>query len=214
MKRMLAFALIALLLGSAAAQAPHTHRHSFSDAERWARVFDDPARDAWQKPEQVISALRLAPDAHVADIGAGTGYFAVRLARAVPQGRVYAVDIEGDMVRHLRERAAREKLPNLVPVLGTADDPRLPQKVDRVLIVDTYHHIDARVEYFRRLRAALKPGAEIAIVDFTLDAPIGPPKSARLPAQAVIDEMQRAGYALAAKHDFLPHQYFLVFRAQ
>lgn len=214
MNRMLAFALVASLLGSAAAQTPHTHRHSFSDAERWARVFDDPARDAWQKPEQVIAALRLAPDAQVADIGAGTGYFAVRLARAVPQGRVYAVDIERDMVRHLRERAAREKLPNLVPVLAAADDPRLPERVDRVLIVDTYHHIDARVEYFRRLRAALKPGAEIAIVDFTLDSPIGPPKSARLPAQTVIEEMQRAGYVLAARHDFLPHQYFLVFRPQ
>lgn len=214
MNRMLAFALVASLLGSAAAQTPHTHRHSFSDAERWARVFDDPARDAWQKPEQVIAALRLAPEAHIADIGAGTGYFAVRLARALPQGRVYAVDIERDMVRHLRERAAREKLPNLVPVLAAADDPRLPERVDRVLIVDTYHHIDARVEYFRRLRAALKPGAEIAIVDFTLDSPIGPPKSARLPAQTVIEEMQRAGYVLAARHDFLPHQYFLVFRPQ
>lgn len=214
MNRMLAFALVASLLGSAAAQTPHTHRHSFSDAERWARVFDDPARDAWQKPEQVIAALRLAPEAHIADIGAGTGYFAVRLARALPQGRVYAVDIERDMVRHLRERAAREKLPNLVPVLAAADDPRLPERVDRVLIVDTYHHIDARVEYFRRLRAALKPGAEIAIVDFTLDSPIGPPKSARLPAQTVIEEMQRAGYTLAARHDFLPHQYFLVFRPQ
>jgi cyclopropane fatty-acyl-phospholipid synthase-like methyltransferase len=214
MNRLLAFALAALLLGSAAAQAPHAHRHTFSDAERWARVFDDPARDAWQKPEEVIAALRLAPDAVIADIGAGTGYFAVRLARAVPQGRVFAVDIERDMVRYLRERAEREKLPNLVPVLATPDDPRLPQKVDRVLIVDTYHHIDARIDYFRRLRAALKAGGEIAIVDFTLDAPVGPPKSARLPAQTVIDEMQRAGYALAAKHDFLPHQYFLVFRPQ
>jgi cyclopropane fatty-acyl-phospholipid synthase-like methyltransferase len=212
MTRVLAIALTALVFGFAAAQSPHTHRHGFSDADRWARVFDDPARDAWQKPDEVVKALRLAPDAAVADIGAGTGYFAVRLARAVPRGRVFAVDIEPDMVRYLRERAQREGLANLVAVQGKPDDARLPEPVDRVLIVDTYHHIDARVAYFARLRGSLKPGAEVAIVDFTLESPVGPPKSARLPAQTVIDEMRRAGYLLAARHEFLPHQYFLVFR--
>ncbi|MCX8113762.1 MAG: class I SAM-dependent methyltransferase [Burkholderiaceae bacterium] len=206
------FALVLLGFSVAFAQTPHTHEHRFSGAERWARVFDDPARDRWQKPDEVIAALALAPDATVADIGAGTGYFAARLARAVPKGRVYAVDIEPDMVRYLGERAKREGLPNLRPVLGKPDDPQLPEPVDRVLIVDTYHHIGDRVAYFERLRARLKPGAEIAIVDFTLDSPVGPPRSARVAADVVRAEMQRAGYALAAQHDFLPHQYFLVFR--
>ncbi|MFN3566479.1 MAG: class I SAM-dependent methyltransferase [Burkholderiaceae bacterium] len=144
--------------------------------------------------------------------GAGTGYFAVRLARAVPKGRVFAVDIEPDMVRYLLERAKREGVPNLRPVLGKPDDPQLPEPVDRVLIVDTYHHIGNRVAYFERLRARLAPGGAVAIVDFTLDSPVGPPRSARIAADAVRAEMQRAGYALAAQHDFLPHQYFLVFR--
>lgn len=206
------FALVLLGFSVAFAQTPHTHEHRFSGAERWARVFDDHARDRWQKPDEVIAALALAPDATVADIGAGTGYFAARLARAVPKGRVYAVDIEPDMVRYLGERAKREGLPNLRPVLGKPDDPQLPEPVDRVLIVDTYHHIGDRVAYFERLRARLKPGAEIAIVDFTLDSPVGPPRSARVAADVVRAEMQRAGYALAAQHDFLPHQYFLVFR--
>jgi cyclopropane fatty-acyl-phospholipid synthase-like methyltransferase len=206
------FALVLLGFSVAFAQTPHTHEHRFSGAERWARVFDDPARDRWQKPDEVIAALALTPDATVADIGAGTGYFAARLARAVPKGRVYAVDIEPDMVRYLGERAKREGLPNLRPVLGKPDDPQLPESVDRVLIVDTYHHIGDRVAYFERLRARLKPGAEIAIVDFTLDSPVGPPRSARVAADVVRAEMQRAGYALAAQHDFLPHQYFLVFR--
>ena len=210
--------LMLLWLAAAGAQAPqnapHTHQHSFSGAERWARTFDDPARDQWQKPHEVIQALRLAPDAAVADIGAGTGYFAARLAHMVPRGRVFAVDIEPDMVRYLAERAQREQVPNLQAVLGKPDDPRLPAKVDRVLLVDTYHHIDDRVAYFRRLRESLKPGGEVAIVDFTLESPVGPPPAARIAAQQVRVEMQRAGYTLAAEHTFLPHQYFLVFKPQ
>jgi SAM-dependent methyltransferase len=207
-------AALAALAGAAYAQAPHTHRHGFGGAERWAQVFDDPQRDAWQKPQQVIEALRLAPDAAVADVGAGTGYFTVRLAQALPRGRVYAVDLEPDMVRHLGERARQMKLDNVVAVQAAADDPRLPARVDCVLVVDTYHHIDGREAYFRRLAAALKDGGTVAIVDFRPDSPIGPPAAARLPAEAVVAEMRRAGYALAAEHGFLPHQYFLVFRRQ
>ncbi len=116
------------------------------------------------------------------------------------------------MIRYLGERARRERLPNLQPVLGKPDDPLLPAPVDCVLIVNTYHHIGDRIAYFERLRARLKPGGEVAIVDFTLDSPVGPPRSARIPVQQVREEMQRAGYALAAQHDFLPYQYFLVFR--
>lgn len=209
-RRLFLFALAAFA-GGARAQAP-THSHSFAGAERWARVFDDPARDAWQKPHEVIAALELAPDAAVADIGAGTGYFSVRLAHELPKGRVYAVDIEPDMVRHLRERAQRDKLPNLEPVLARPDDPRLPAQVDLVLMVDTYHHIEARETYFRNLARQLKPGGAVAIIDFTRDSPVGPPVAVRIDAQQVTAEMQRAGYASARTHAFLPHQYFLVFR--
>ena len=212
LRRSFALALLAFACACAQAQTPHTHEHRFSGAERWARVFDDPARDRWQKPDEVIAALAFAPDATVADIGAGTGYFAARLARALPKGRVYAVDIEPDMVRYLGERARRERLPNLQAVLGKPDDPQLPEAVDGVLIVDTYHHIVDRIAYFERLCARLKPGGQVAIVDFTLESPVGPPRNARIAAQQVREEMQRAGYALAAQHDFLPHQYFLVFR--
>jgi cyclopropane fatty-acyl-phospholipid synthase-like methyltransferase len=203
---------LAGVLGAAAAQTPPSHQHSFSGAEGWARVFDDPARDGWQKPQQVIEALQLAPDAAVADIGAGTGYFTVRLAQALPKGRVYAVDLEPDMVTHIEQRARQMKLANVTAVRGTADDARLPVKVDRVLIVNTYHHIGSREAYFRRLAGSLKADGEVAIVDYTRESPIGPPVAARLPAGAVKAEMQQAGYVLAAEHAFLPHQYFLVFR--
>jgi len=202
----------ALCVGLAQAQTPHTHQHSFKDAERWSHVFDDPARDAWQKPHEVIQALALAPDARVADLGAGTGYFAARLANMAPQGRIYAVDIEPDMVRYLAERAKREGLSNLTAVAGAPDDPRLPEKVDLVLLVDVYHHIEDRAGYFRKLRGSLRPAGRVAIVDFRLDAPEGPPRASRVSPETVKSEMQSAGYALVAEHGFLPRQYFLIFQ--
>jgi cyclopropane fatty-acyl-phospholipid synthase-like methyltransferase len=214
MKEALCGLVLACLLSAAGAQAPHTHQHSFSGAERWAEVFDDPARDRWQKPHEVIEALKLAPDASVADIGAGTGYFAMRLAHMVPKGRIYAVDIEPDMVKYLAERAQKLKLDNVTAVLAAPDDAKLPAKVDLVLLVDTYHHIGNREAYFRRLANSINGGGRVAIVDFTMASPVGPPASGRIAPAEVKSEMQRAGYQLAAEHMFLPHQYFLVFRPQ
>jgi ubiquinone/menaquinone biosynthesis C-methylase UbiE len=211
--RLAATALATLaVVATALAQTADHSRHSFRGAEKWAEVFDDPARDKWQKPDDVIRALKLAPEALVADIGAGTGYFAVRLARAVPKGRVYGVDAEPDMVRYLSQRAQKEGLANLTAVAATAADPNLPQPVDLVILVDTYHHVPDRERYFRELKKVLKPGGRLAIVDFTLDSPVGPPKRARIPADRVKQELVRAGYTLAEEHRFLPNQYFLVFR--
>jgi SAM-dependent methyltransferase len=208
-----ALLVLIVLVGSGCAGRDHGghHQHRFQDAERWASVFDDPARDAWQKPDEVIRALALAPHAVVADIGSGTGYFAVRLARAVPHGHVYGADIEPDMVRHLAERGRREGLANLTAVEATPSDPRLPRAVDLVLVVDTYHHIAERPTYFGRLRPSLRPGGRVAIIDFLPDAPAGPPRQARIAAAVVKEEMGRAGYDLVTEHTFLPYQYFLVF---
>ena len=201
-----------LLAGPSAAQSPQTHQHSFGDADKWSKVFDDPERDAWQKPHEVIQALALKPDAVIADIGSGTGYFSVRFARMVPKGRVYGVDTEPDMVKYLAERAKREGLKNVSAVAGAPDDPRLPEKVDLVLLVDVYHHIDDRERYFRKLIRSLRPGGRIAVIDFRMDSPEGPPKSARIAPDRVKTELKRAGYALAREHTFLPNQYFLVFQ--
>lgn len=203
---------VALLAGQASAQSPHTRQHSFGGAEQWARIFDDPKRDTWQKPHEVIQALALKPDAVIADIGSGTGYFAVRFARTAPRGRVYGVDTEPDMVKYLAERAKRESLANLTSVAGAPDDPRLPGKVDLIILVDVFRHIDNRERYFRKLRDSLKPGGRIAIIDFRMDSPDGPPKGARIAPDRVKAELKGAGYTLAQEHMFLPNQYFLVFR--
>lgn len=211
---MLALGCAGLAPGPARAQSPDTHRHGFGGAEHWARVFDDPSRDAWQKPHQVIETLALKPDAAVADIGSGTGYFAVRLAHFVPQGRVYGVDIEPDMVKYLTDRAKREGLDNLTAVAGAPNDSRLPRKVDLVLMVDVYHHIERRESYFSKLAQSLKPNGRVAIIDFNAKSTMGPPRSQRIAAKRVVAEMAGAGYRLQGEHHFLPNQYFLIFQAR
>ena len=148
----------------------------------------------------------------VADIGAGTGYFSMRLAKVSPGLTVYSADIEPAMVEHLRQRAAAEKLTNVVPVLAGTTSPNLPRPVDVVLIVDTYHHIGDRVAYFRALKTSLTPSGSVAIIDFRKDSPEGPPVEFRFTVEQIENEMKQAGYRLDAQYDFLPRQHFLIFR--
>lgn len=192
-----------------------TSKHSFSDVAHWQSVFDDPARDAWQRPAAVVEALGLRPGMRVADLGAGTGYFSRFLAAAVGgNGTVFAVETEPNLVVHLRDRAEREQTSNIVPVLASAANPRLPHHgLDLVLIVDTFHHIDQRLEYFRRLADVLLPDGRIAIIDFRSgDLPVGPPPDHKIARDQVVHELQAAGYALVGEPDLLPYQYFLIFR--
>lgn len=212
-------AMLSLSVAAFAQTKPKEHEHAdhmqhrFDDAAQWAKSFDDPARDAWQLPDRVVAALELKPGQIVADIGAGTGYFSMRLAKAPAAPKVYAVDIEPSMVSYLKARAAKEGLHNVVAVLAAADTPNLPEAVDLVLIVDTYHHIGGRVAYFRHLAKSLKPGGRIAIIDFTKDSPEGPPKEFRFAPEQFQEEMSKAGYKLASRPDFLPRQNFLIFEA-
>jgi SAM-dependent methyltransferase len=187
-------------------------QHRFNDAEQWAKEFDDPARDAWQLPARVIESLKLQPGQSVADIGAGTGYFSSKLAKAGAAPTVYAVDIEPAMVAHLASRAAKEGLKNLVAVQAGPDGPNLPAAVDTVLIVDTFHHIPDRVAYFTKLRGSLKPGGQLVIVDFRKDAPSGPPVEFRFTPAQITSELNQAGFSLTAQHDFLPRQHLLIYR--
>jgi len=190
---------------------PQHMDHKFDDPARYAKSFDDPARDKWQMPSRVIDSLGLKSGMKVADIGAGTGYFSMRLAKT-PGVSVYAVDIEPTMVEYLKKRAGAEHVANVTAVLANASSPNLPEPVDVILVVDTYHHLPNRPAYFRDLRKSLKPGGRIAIVDFRKDAPDGPPVHFRFTPQQIQDEMKRAGFQLDASHDFLPRQHFLMFR--
>lgn len=201
---------------TASARGPHdaTSHRSFADVERWSAIFDDPARDAWQKPSALVDALRLRPGMKVAEIGAGTGYLMRYLAAAVGSyGSVFLVEIEPNLVAHMRDRAEREGAGHVVPILGSRDNPRLPAGVaDVILFLDSYHHVDDRVEYMRRLQRALKSDGRIVIVDWRKEElPIGPPLDHKLDRRHVTDEMQKAGYALRATPLELPYHYVLEF---
>jgi arsenite methyltransferase len=188
------------------AQVPH-QQHPPRDAGEYARVLEDPSRDAWQKPHEVVMALELKPDEAIADIGAGTGYFARRFARHA--GKVYAVDIDAKLL----EIVAKDAPPNLATVLAAPDDPRLPpSSVDTVFFCDVLHHIDARPAYYGKLARALKPGGRIVVVDFhKRELPVGPPPAMKLSSREVEDELSAAGFRKVKSFEFLPHQYFLVF---
>ena len=183
----------------------------FNDPEKWAAVFDDPERDAWQKPEHVVDVLDLEPGMTVADVGAGTGYFEPHLSRAVgASGAVIAVDVEPGMVAYMRDRFQKEGLDNAEARLGTADDPQLdPYSVDRILIVNTWHHIPARPTYAQRLYDALASGGRLVIVDYTLDSPAGPPRHHRIPRENVIETLESAGFIASNADDELPRQYIV-----
>jgi ubiquinone/menaquinone biosynthesis C-methylase UbiE len=209
-----AIALVVARTSSPGDSHDATSHRSFDDPAYWSKVFDDPDRAAWQKPDELVAALGLQPGQRVADLGAGTGYFSRLLSRAVgADGTVFAVDVEPNLVAHLRARAEREGTRNVVPVLASADDPRLPAGLlDVVLIVDTYHHLDDRIAYLRNLRRVLRPSGRVAIVDWQKrPLPVGPEMEHKLAREKVIDEMTDAGYRLVDEPRFLPYQYFLVF---
>ncbi len=185
--------------------------HRFEDAEKWAKEFDNPERDAWQKPEEILDSLHLHRTSLVADIGAGTGYFSVRIARRIPEGKIFAADIELDMVHYVGERARREHLTNLVPVQASTEAANLPEPVDVAIVVDTYHHIDNRTQYFGKLKSSLRPAGRLVIIDFKADSPNGPPVRHRISPERVVQELKAAGYALVDRLQFLPRQYCLIF---
>ncbi|WP_437518133.1 class I SAM-dependent methyltransferase [Sorangium sp. So ce1099] len=186
--------------------------HRFERAEEWVARFEGPERDAWQKPASVVAAMRIAPGMRVADLGAGTGYFLPHLSRAVgPAGAVVGLDIEPDMVRYMAERATRERLANVTARQVRPDDPGLePGSVDRILVVDTWHHIPDRPAYAAKLRAALRPDGAVVVVDFTDAARHGPPKEHRIPAETVAAELRAGGLSPQIVAEDLPEQYIVV----
>lgn len=189
------------------------YHKDFSNAHHWSSKFDDKKRDLWQKPEQVIDALALRGDERIADLGAGTGYFAWRLAEKLKNGEVYALDSQPDMVQFLKELASKRGLNNLKVELVDSQQPKLPEKIDLVLIVNTYHHLDYRTAYFERLKSQLPNQAKVVIVDFKPESPEGPPIKMRISKEKALDEMGRAGFTLEKSFD-LPRQYGLILSCQ
>jgi predicted methyltransferase len=175
----------------------------------YAQRLDDPSRDAWQKPDEVVALLDCQPGATIVDLGAGTGYFLPFLSKAVGErGQVLALDIAAETVTWLRDRAEEQSLYNVEGRTVAPDDPGLERRsADRILVVNTWHHIDAREAYAGKLRSALARGGRLLIVDFTLDAPMGPPVGKRLKVDTVIQELEAAGFETQVLEETLPYQY-------
>jgi arsenite methyltransferase len=213
----LAVSLLPLLLFSALAAAQQTSMPPKSEdrplKDRIASM-ERPQRDAWMKPDEVVKALELKNGEVVADIGAGSGYFSRRFARAVaPDGKVYAVDIAADILAYLKERAEKENLRDLVTVVSRPDDPMLSaNSVDLAFFCDTTHHIEDRVNFYRALFPAVRVHGRMAIVDYPPDSPHAPHKPEQLvPRSQVISEAEEAGFKYVKEFKFLPYNYFLIF---
>lgn len=181
-------------------------------AELAYQHMNDPSRDVWQKPKEVIKALAIAPGAHVADLGAGGGYFTWYLASAVgPSGTIYAVDIDETALNFIETEMNSRGMTNVVSIKAEVDDVKLPGPVDLVFVCDTYHHMKNHEAYFRSLRRYLKPNGQVAILDFHPHGFFSGLLGHGTAKEAVRREMEEAGYRLIGDHNIVDSQHFQVF---
>ncbi len=190
------------------------HDHRFDDPERYAERWNDPARDEWQNPRAVVEAMEIEPGMTVADLGAGTGYFIPYLSEAVgPEGTVLAVDIEEAMLGYIEGQATEYGWENVETVQARADDSGLPEgAVDRILTVNTWHHIPNRPSYSAHLLERLTDQGSVWVVDYHVDSPAGPPPEHRLAPEEVIEELEAGGFDAELHPLELPRQFLVVGR--
>ena len=212
------FALLAVPLSLFAqdnVKRDHHQMHQLHrDSNAYIGMLEDPKRDAYQKPHEVLTALAIKPGEVIADIGAGSGYFTFRLAHHVGNnGKVYAIDVNPDMILHLNRRVRDLRAMNVNSILADPDDPLLPERsVNRFFFSNSWHHIDNHTKYLSLIKKMLKPGGEIIMIDFhKKELPVGPPMQMRIAREDLIKQMESNGFRLAKEHTFLPYQYFLVF---
>jgi ubiquinone/menaquinone biosynthesis C-methylase UbiE len=184
----------------------------FPETEKYIQFLDRSDRALWQKPDAVVAALRLTGSETVADVGAGSGYFTFRFARGLPKGKVIAIDIDPEMVRHVHHKVLSERISNVEAVLSDADDPSVSTAADVVFICDVVHHVAEREAWLRRLFSEMRPGARLVVVEFKEGRlPQGPPEAVKIPKAKLTAMLRDAGFALKADDPkLLPYQTFLV----
>jgi len=206
-----------LLVVHAQTHDESSHHRRPADIQQYLEHLDRAERDTDQQPARVIETLGLQPGLSVADIGAGSGYFTRRFVQAMTdKGKVYAVDVEPDMLQYAKASIARMPIPATVEfILARPDNPQLPpQSLDLVFLCNVYHHLNDRPAYFSHIRPSLKPGGRVAVIDFYHDArsgDVGFPRKHLVARDTVIEEMSKAGFQLTREHTFLARQYFLEF---
>jgi ubiquinone/menaquinone biosynthesis C-methylase UbiE len=219
--RLIGPALVIVLTAAASlaaqtATSPDKAHRLHGDPKAYVAALEDPKRDAYQKPHEVIEALAIKEGEVIADIGAGSGYFSFRLAHHAGKGRIYAVDISPDMILAVNRRIRDTRATNVVSVLAPPDDPLLPLgSIDRFFFCNVWHHIEDQPKYLALVKQMLKPGGQVVMIDFhKKDLPVGPPADMKIAREDLLRQMEQNGFALLEEHAFLPYQYFLVFRVK
>lgn len=193
------------------------HQHPPQPTSEYIRRLEDPSRNEWQQPDLVVQSLEIRAGDEVAEVGAGSGYFTIRLAKEVgPSGKVYAVDVDQKMLDYIEQRAENEEIDNIQTILTDPNDPKLgSSSVDLIFICDTLHHIENRDKYYPLLSRALRPGGHLVNIDFEKrKLPVGPPESMKIAKKDCIKEIEAGGFHLLKEFDFLKYQYFLVFEPE
>ena len=208
----LVLALTALVLAPIHGQQRDTHPRLFPPEQ--LVLLEGADRGEWQQPDRVMDALLIADGFRVADVGAGGGWFTIRLARRVgPQGRVYAEDIQPEMIVSIEQRVKREDLANVEIRSGTASDPNLPKRLNAVLMVDTYPQIREPIVMLTSIAASLAPNGKLGIVEFKPDGAggPGPDLAERISPDVIKRQAAAAGLKLLSHETFLKYQYLLIF---
>ncbi len=191
-------------------------RHHYDDKEAALARFEEPDRDAWAKPAQVVAELGITAEMDLADIGAGSGYFTRRLATEAPKGTTYAIDVDADFKDHIESELEAWQTPNIVTRLAVYEHPLLPEdSVDLVFISNTYSFLQDRVTYFKAVHKALRHDGKLAVIDWRADVDCPratgcPRPKQRIPEAFAREELGRAGFTVLERFDFLPYQYFLL----
>jgi SAM-dependent methyltransferase len=190
------------------------HLRPFADVEKYIAFLERPDRAVWQKPDAIVAALGLTGGETVVDLGAGSGYFTFRLAKALPQGRVVAADIEPEMIRHIHHKLTSEGISNVEASLIKPDDPGIPGDADLVFVCDVLHHVPDRAAWLGKVASEMRPGARLVLVEFKEgNLPEGPPESVKITRAQMVELAAKAGLSLDSERaDLLPYQTFLVFR--
>ncbi|RAL24766.1 hypothetical protein DL240_00725 [Lujinxingia litoralis] len=198
---------------------PHTHKHGhhnhrFESPEDYVERWNSPERDSWQRPTAVVEAMSITTGMSVADIGAGTGYFIPHLSAQVgPEGHVFAVDTEEAMLGYIQEQARTRGWDNIKTIQATPNASGLEEaQVDRILTVNTWHHIPEREAYAAHLKSRLRPGGSLWIVDISADSPMGPPPEHRLSPEQIIAELEAGGFQAELYDLKLERQFIIVGR--
>jgi ubiquinone/menaquinone biosynthesis C-methylase UbiE len=191
---------------------PHDMK-PFADTQKYIDFLERGDRAIWQKPDAIIQELHLSGTEKIADVGAGSGYFTFRFARALPQGMVCAIDIEPEMLRHIHHKAMTEGVNNVEVIKSTPDDPKVPADVDLVFVCDVIHHVKNQKMWLQQLSRQMKRGAHVVVIEFKEgDLPEGPPASVKIPKKKLIALITENNFKLETeKSDFLPYQEFLIF---